>query len=255
MNKLAMHKSMLETLLAGAVLTLVGCAGVKTFMALDEKDDRGKPIQNPFGVMYPSAGGDGGGPVVVRSKSGDRALEVEIPSRNSDISEWVVPVGEPGQGKAAVAQAGAVRDYGDRKPSSLDRDIQRRMPQLASEDVAARREIEYEMGLQPVEEDLPRGDKSYLGALDRIKSLFREGRYEAALLESEDMLKDHPTDPRLHEMKGTLLDRLGYADLARQSWSQSLKLQPSNEPLRRFLDRRGVRMPAAVDATQEGGTR
>lgn len=243
---------MLETLLATGVLTLVGCAGVKTFMALDEKDDRGKPIQNPFGVLYPAAGGETGGPVVVRSKKGDRALEVEIPARNSEISEWVVPVGDPAQAGVADAGPKPARDYADRKPSSLDRDIQRRMPQLASEDVAARREIEAEMGLQPVEEDLPRGDKSYLGALDRIKSLFREGRYEAALLESEDMLRDHPTDPRLHEMKGTLLDRLGYADLARQSWAQSLKLQPSNEPLRRFLERRGVRMPASAQSVQGG---
>lgn len=228
------------------VLALGSCAGIKSFLAVEEQADRGKPIENPFGSMYAGVPEDSGKALVVRSKRGDRAVEFEIPTRGSEVSEWVVPV-DPQQPRTTDAARAA--DYGDRKPSSVDREIQRQMPQLPGEDVAARREIELELGLQPVEEDLARGDKSYLGALDRIKSLFREGRFEASLLEAEELLKEHPTDPRLHEMRGTLLDRLGYADLARQSWAQSLKLRPANEPLRRFLDRRGERAPAAVRST------
>ena len=231
-----------------SVLVFGSCSSLKSFLAVEEPEQRGKPIENPFGSMYSGAPDDSGKALVVRSKRGDRAVEFEIPTRGSEVSEWVVPV-DPQQAKQS--ESTRVMDYGDRKPSSVDREIQRQMPQLPGEDVAARREIELELGLQPVEEDLARGDKSYLGAIDRIKSLFREGRYEASLLEAEELLKDHPTDPRLHEMRGTLLDRLGYADLARQSWAQSLKLKPSNEPLRRFLDRRGERAPAA--ARSSGG--
>jgi tetratricopeptide (TPR) repeat protein len=222
---------------------------MKSFLAVEEQAERGKPIDNPFGSVYPGAADDSGKSLVVRSKRGDRALEFEIPARGSEVSEWVVPV-DPQQAQGAEREASkGSADYGDRKPSSVDREIQRTMPQIASVDAASRREIEGEMGLRASEEDMPKGDKSYLGAIDRIKSLFREGRYEAALLESEEMLKEHPTDPRLYEMRGTLLDRLGYADLARQSWNQALKLQPSNEPLRRFLGRRGERLPASAGAT------
>ncbi len=238
------------------------CGGARSFLALDEKDERSKPIANPFGSMYPGPTYDSSAPVVVRSKKGDRAVEFEIPARDSEVSEWVVPVSPQGRGPASVGGSeasaatagGSGSDYGSRRPSSVDREIQRQMPQTPAEEIAERRELEQEMGLAVVEEDLPKGDRSYLGSVDRIKSLFRERRYEAALLEVEELMKEHPTDPRLHAMRGTLLDRLGYGDLARQSWAQSLKLDPSNEPLRRFLDRRGERTPAAAVSTG-GGSR
>ena len=240
----------LKTILAGASLTVsaTSCGGVKSFMAVDSLDDRSKLIANPFGDLYQSPSFEQSAPVVVRSKKGDRAVEVEIPARNSEVSEWVVPVSPQGR-SAASGEAEArtqTNDYGTRRPSSVDREIQRNMPASPAEDVAARRDLESEMGLQAVEEDLPRGDRSYLGALDRVKNLFRERRHEAALLEVEEMMREYPTDPKLHAMRGTLLDRLGYSDLARQSWAQSLKLDPSNEPLPRFLERRGERAPASA---------
>ncbi len=226
------------------------CGGAKSFLALDDQDERSKPIANPFGSLYPGPTFDSSAPVVVRSKRGDRAVEFEIPARDSEVSEWVVPMGPQGRSPASAEPGEAAgrgsEDYGSRRPSSVDREIQRQMPQPAPEQAAERRELEQEMGLQAVEEDLPKGDHSYLGSLDRIKGLFRERRYEAALLEAEELMKEHPTDPRLHAMRGTLLDRLGYGDLARMSWAQALKLDPTNEPLRRFLDRRGERVPAAA---------
>jgi len=242
-------KPNLEQLLAAILLTLAGCSGARTLLALEDQEDRGKPIQNPFGAFYPTASTEGKGPMVVRSKRGDQAIEFEIPTHGAEVSEWVVPFSQEKKTDTAATETTG-REYADRKPTSIDREIQRGMPKPPAEEMSARRELEGEMGLRPTEEDMVRGDKSYLGALDRIKGLFKQGRLEAALLESEDMLRDHPTDPRLHEMKGTLLDRLGYADLARQSWAQSLKLQPSNEPLRKFLDRRGVRQPAQSGETK-----
>ncbi len=217
-------------------------------MAIEGEEDRSKPISNPFGTLYPQPTFENSAPVVVRSKKGDRAVEVEIPARDSEVSEWVVPVSPQVRAPAsAEGDRGAQAvDYGSRRPSSVDREIQRQMPQSPAEDIAARRDLESDLGLQAVEEDLPRGDRSYLGSLDRIKNLFRERRHEAALLEVEEMMREHPTDPKLHAMRGTLLDRLGYADLARQSWNQALKFEPSNEPLRRFLERKGERVPASV---------
>lgn len=253
MNRMKALKMILASFIVLALPT--SCAGVKSFMAIEGQEDRGKPIANPFGTLYPQPNFENSAPVVVRTKKGDRAVELEIPARDSEVSEWVVPVAPQGRAPAA-AESGPesrVQDYGTRKPSSVDREIQRQMPQSPAEDIAVRRDLETDMGLQAVEEDLPRGDRSYLGALDRIKNLFRERRHEAALLEVEEMMREHPTDPKLHAMRGTLLDRLGYADLARQSWNQALKLEPSNEPLRRFLERKGERVPASA-ASGEGRT-
>jgi len=227
-------------------------------MALPEEPAHSGPIENPFGALYPRAGEGSGSstdpeaakPVVVlRSKKGDRAIEVEIPANDPSVSEWVVPVGTNPDHAQAQNSAGqeskSIQSYADRRPSAADREIQRTMPEPSSQMVAARRDIETDLGLAATEEELAKSDKSYLGAMDRIKVLFREGRLEASLLDTEELLKTYPMDPKLHEMRGTLLDRLGYSDLARQSWRQALKLRPSNEPLRRFLERRGERIPAS----------
>ncbi|MFN7685060.1 MAG: hypothetical protein ACK5QT_06575 [Oligoflexia bacterium] len=230
----------------GALLALLGilsaCSSLKGLLAVEEEGERSKLIANPFGSLYPQPTYDASAPVVVRSKKGDRALEVEIPAADSAVSEWVVPISPQARATPEVRT-----DYANRKPSAADREIQREMPQPDAQEVAMRQDLETEMGLQAVDEDLAQGDRSYLGALDRIKSLFRERRFEAALLETEELLKEHPADPKLHAMRGTLLDRLGYLDLARQSWSQSLKLDPSNESLRRFLDRKADRLPAGKE--------
>ena len=54
----------------------------------------------------------------------------------------------------------------------------------------------------------------------------------------DDVLKLYQTDPKLYEMRGTLLDRLGKADLAFKSWNQALRFDPANQVLRRFVERK-----------------
>jgi predicted RNA polymerase sigma factor len=39
-------------------------------------------------------------------------------------------------------------------------------------------------------------------------------------------------------MRGTLLDRLGYAELALKAWQEALELRPENATLRRFIERK-----------------
>jgi len=80
-----------------------------------------------------------------------------------------------------------------------------------------------------------------------VKQLYRVARYEAALLEVDELLVVYPTDSKIHEMRGTLLDRLGRTDLAIRSWNQAIRLNPGNESLRRFVERRAntKRSPAS----------
>ena len=58
------------------------------------------------------------------------------------------------------------------------------------------------------------------------------------LVELDQMIRQYPTDPKLYEMKGTLLDRLGYRELALKAWDESLELDPANGSLKKFMQRR-----------------
>ena len=88
------------------------------------------------------------------------------------------------------------------------------------------------------EDSAPAADYSYLAALDHIKQLYKGARYEAALLEIDELVRAYPTDPKIYEMRGTLLDRLGRGDLAIKSWNQALRFDPGNQSLRRFIERK-----------------
>ena len=162
-----------------------------------------------------------------------------VPRAAGDMTDVTVPVAPAfADGNRAPASESEIDDtYRDRKPSIADREIASTLPTTLSENEAARADIENQMNLTSAGEP-PRRDRSYLAAVDRIKQLFRKGRFEAALLETDELLKDYQTDPKLYEMRGTLLDRLGKTELAIKSWRQALRFNPRNESLRRFVERR-----------------
>jgi hypothetical protein len=80
---------------------------------------------------------------------------------------------------------------------------------------------------------------SYLRTLDRVRALFRERRYELALVELVRLERVFPDDVRILEMKGTLLARLGRAAEARAAWERVLALDPENAAVIRALDALG----------------
>jgi Flp pilus assembly protein TadD len=105
------------------------------------------------------------------------------------------------------------------------------------EDERRRQEIEKGLELTTPEDGAnPDMDSSYLAGLDHIKYLYRLERFEAALIDTDDLIKKYQTDPKLYEMRGTLLDRLGRRELAMRSWNQALRFSPENKRLRRFLE-------------------
>ena len=64
------------------------------------------------------------------------------------------------------------------------------------------------------------------------------------------MIKDYPTDAKLYEMRGTVLDRMGYKDLALRSWKQSLEFKPNQLALKKVVDRREIQRGVASEKTE-----
>ncbi len=83
--------------------------------------------------------------------------------------------------------------------------------------------------------------RSYLGALAKINELYRERRYELALIETVALEKEYPDEARVHAMKGSLYVKLGKFKLAREAWTRALELNPNDagvaEALRSIADR------------------
>jgi Flp pilus assembly protein TadD len=177
-------------------------------------------------------------------------LELEIPYDNQGAGEFTLPLfnssKQSGRGLASVNDSqvdgtGMVDEtYKSRPPSLTDRAIVAARTQTMSVDEEKRHDIEDSLSLAPSEDSTPQASTSYLGGLDHIKQLYRLSRFEVALLETDEMIKQYPTDATLYEMKGTLLERLGKRELALQSWNQSLRLDPKNSNLKHFVEKKIV---------------
>lgn len=70
--------------------------------------------------------------------------------------------------------------------------------------------------------------KSYLGTLAKIGEMYAAHHYELALIEVVDLEQQYPKDARLAAMKGSLFQRLGKIELAREAWKKALELDPSD---------------------------
>jgi len=238
------------------VITMVGgtgCSTARTVLAIDPPVTSTRPIRNPFGEYYASAKGEPGQNIVLRTKKGDRSIEVELPGSDQGMSDFVIPM-SPGfkdSGRAPASEGeprvegGVGEEYKDRAPTTSDREIAAAMPKGPQELHKNRQELETDLGLVQSDDGVPERDKSYLAGLDNVKRLYRTGRYEAALIEVDSLTRIYQTDPKLYQMRGTLLDRLGQPELAIKSWSQALRFDPQNQSLRRFIERRQVQRSVA----------
>lgn len=237
------NKTTLKLLLPVIATGLGGCASMKSFFAVETKNYRQPPIQNPFEDYR--GGRESNENIVLRTKKGDRSIEVELPGRHAEMTDFTIPISPAfkdshSRGPASAGEAGGLVDetYRERQPSMSDREITSTFQQGSVDQDGNRREIETGLGLQESEDSVPDTDKSYLAQLDHVKQLYKNARYEAALLEVDELIRGYPTDPKLYEMRGTLLDRVGRMDLAIKSWNQALRFDPKNDSLRRFIERK-----------------
>lgn len=215
-----------------------GCSSTRSIFGL-ESPEAPAPISNPFLTYSKDAKGDNSQNMVLRTKKWDRQIEIEIPDDSRSIGEFSVPItsGESSDG----GNNSNIDDlqYKDHVPTISDREISRDMTATSPDDEQRQRDIESGLYLKPSADPLTQSKSvSYLARIDHIKQLYRSSRYEVALIESDDLLREYPYDSKLYEMRGTLLDRLGRAELALKAWNQSLRLNPKNSSLRKYIARR-----------------
>lgn len=218
--------------LASAVLLLIlvgACAS--------SKQDAMAPIDNPF-KGFDRESENQTNAIRFKTTHGDSSYEVAVP--NSGDSDLVVPFTENGvKGKRAIASEGQGIDYQYResKQTMADREIASTFNQGAdSETNNKRAEIENDLGLEANESGAM--SESYLAKIDVVKQLFRAARFEAALIELDRLVQVYPNNAKLYEMRGTVLDRLGYSDLAIKSWRQALEFNPSRLGLKKLVEKR-----------------
>jgi tetratricopeptide (TPR) repeat protein len=243
MNRLrnAFLKSQVAAMIAGAGFLASSCSTINSVFGKNSEADAPRLIENPFGNFAGDVRERNPG-VILRTKRGDRSIEVQIPANEQELGSLAFPMPNAGSGGRGLASTGGGspmdESYATKKPGLADREISRTFPQMSAADDGQRRQIESDLGLRMADGETVEADSSYLARIDYVKQLFRESRFEAALIETDHLLKMYPTDPRLYEMRGTLYDKLGYTDLALKAWNQSLKLNPENDSLKRFMSQR-----------------
>lgn len=225
------------------LIVLILVSGFQSCASVGSQSDRAAPISNPFSNYSSLPRANGSQNVILRTKKGDHAVELQLPADDRQLSDLSIPVASELRGHDQMSQNSLNfpdEDYKSRTLGIADREMIQRFPAgLTGEQNIVRDQIEKDLYLYPSEETIFQDQTpSYLASMDRIRMLFRTARYEAALLESDQVLKEYPTDPKIHEMRGTLFDRIGQRELALQSWNQSLRLNPKNTALRRFVDRK-----------------
>jgi tetratricopeptide (TPR) repeat protein len=80
---------------------------------------------------------------------------------------------------------------------------------------------------------------SYLLTLARVKDLYRTRHYELGLVEIVKLESQYPDDEHILSMKGSLYERLGNKNLAREAWQEALRLNPFNLAVLEALQRLG----------------
>ena len=83
--------------------------------------------------------------------------------------------------------------------------------------------------------------RSYFMGLEKVKQLYRAGKYELAIVFLKKLEEDYPNDVQIMSMMGTLWLKVGQPELARESWEKVLAIEPQNraviEALKRLNDR------------------
>jgi tetratricopeptide (TPR) repeat protein len=206
------------------------CSSTQSFLGLKNEPDNLPSISNPFSERNAAADN-----THVRSRVGDQVTELELPRSEGIIESYSLPsqmntldtVGSSDE-ESAAKQSPTLSDY----------EILAKGRQVNHEAESDRREIERELGVRTLESEVPNQRRSILTQIDSIKQLYKNRRFENALVKVDSLIVEIPTLPILYQMRGTLLERLGYADLAIQSWRQALKLEPTNQRLKRLIERR-----------------
>ena len=228
-----------------ALTTAAGCASGGPVPA-----DVRVPPDLLRGSPYTASGESGRSRYVVRMTDGVRDWEIQLPEI---ATAYEVKVPLSGKPAAPMSIDMAMATAADREIMAENHAAAER----AKSDAPGQDDAVEEGGARPSDREASRkaaraADKgagaggappaakaSYLLTLARVKDLYRTRHYELGLVELVDLEKQYPDDEHILSMKGSLYERLGNKNLAREAWQEALRLNPFNLAVLEALQRLG----------------
>jgi len=236
-----------SALAVGAAAPLGGCSTGGAMPA-----DVRVPPDILRGSPYTATGENGRSRYVVRMTDGQRDWEIQLPEIATAYEVKVPLSGKPASGVLAEMES----------LTAADREI------IAQNEAAGRARADSTSGPDDAVEEgeRPRGEKgarsdgkaaarpgpekvangaaqpakaSYLLTLAKVKDLYRTHHYELGLVEIVKLEQQYPDDEHILSMKGSLYERLGNKNLAREAWQEALRLNPFNLAVLEALQRLG----------------
>lgn len=188
-------------------------------------------IDYPFYSSPKKIGYNGsyGKKLVVKSISNNTEYVIEIPNSGEDYNVEI-PIAQNTDYSSSRRKKNKIRN-----PQSTDRELVNQLPKLSYQSVNERLAIEKGMGLG--ENGGPSQSPSYIVGLSEISDHYRNREFELALIKINNLLIHYPTSAKLYKMKGTIFIKLRNYQLAEKSWSKAVNLDPSDNLLKKGLER------------------
>ena len=183
---------------------------------------------------------------IIKSTTGNSEYSIEIPgaAKDYDIMIPLAAMDAVGAG-SGEDRGGTPKEIAN--PASTDREIVSALPRIENRLPGDTAMMDGAFGVGS--KNGPSQSPSYTLSLAKINALYKNRKYEYALIEINTMLGFYPNSPQLHKMKGTVLVKLQNFTLAERSWIRALDLAPEDVTLRRGLDRLQQRMSLARKQT------
>jgi hypothetical protein len=212
-------------------------------------------IDVPSDILRPTGETNGRrGRYLVRMTNGDQDWQLEIPEIASAYEVRIPLRGAPGPNPGIVVDqerltAADKEIVGQRE---IDARVRAEAPPPSDIDGAPEASGEGREGVRPAglrgsgerapaasDGPAPTPRASYLLTLAKVKDLYRSRNYEIALVELVALEREYPNDERILSMKGSLYEKLGRRQLARESWEAVLAINPYNLQVAEALQRLG----------------
>jgi len=207
-------------------------------------------IDVPSDILRPTGETNGRrGRYVVRMTDGDRPWEFELPEI-ATAYEVRIPLRGMQQGGGGVPVDNPTVTAADREIVN-QREVDARLradeaPPGGPDGEGEPRDGVRPAGLRTGGRAAPASDgatgaphSSYLLTLAKVKDLYKSRNYEIALVELVALEREYPNDERIMSMKGSLYEKLGRRQLARESWEAVLSINPYNLQVAEALQRLG----------------
>ena len=230
-------------------MLMLGIAGCATRTPADVR----VPAEVLRGSSYTAGGEPPRSRYIVRMTDGQRDWEIQLPEIATAYEVRVPLSGKPASGMgidmasatAADREIIADRDANardDAPPTDADDTLEGDGKDKGKDGALKPARAGKTVGKAPGAPgaDKPVGQRaSYLLTLAKVKDLYRNRHYELALVELVELERQYPNDEHILSMKGSLHERLGNKNLAREAWQQALSLNPFNLAVLEALKRLG----------------